>query len=63
MGDHTEVVERKNGLKTKLDTDRILDELKGMKERGSIVSGPKVTQDDIYVQMTGLIVKLAMESD
>lgn len=44
-----------------LNAGKILDELKSMKERGTILHGQNVTSDDIYIQMTGLIVKLALE--
>lgn len=53
--------EKVNGIKNFIETERILEELTGMRDRNSFVCGPFVTQDDVYIQMTGLIVKLAME--
>ena len=44
-----------------LNTGKILDALKSMKDRGTILYGQNVTDEDIYIQMTGLIVKLALD--
>lgn len=51
----------KNINDVNLNVGKILDELKSMKVRGSILHGHNVTEEDIYIQMTGLIVKLALE--
>ena len=51
----------KDITKVDLNTGKILDALKSMKDRGTILYGQNVTDEDIYIQMTGLIVKLALE--
>lgn len=53
--------EKENGIRNFIKTERIIEELTGMRDRRSFVSGAYVTQEDAYIQMTGLIVKLAME--
>lgn len=53
--------DKTNGIRNFIKIERINEELTGMRDRRSFVCGVYVTQDDVYIQMTGLIVKLAME--
>lgn len=53
--------DKTNGIRNFIKVERIIEELTGMRDRRSFVHGTYVTQDDVYIQMTGLIVKLAME--
>ena len=48
------------GLREYLETGKIIDELAGMRSRCSFVTGPRVSQEDVFVQMSGLIVKMGL---
>ena len=49
------------GLREYLETGKIIDELVGMRSRCSFVTGPRVSQEDIFIQLAGLIVKMGMD--
>lgn len=48
-------------MKDKIDIKELIGKFEDMKERGTLLTGPSVTQKDVFIQIVGTIVSVAMD--
>ena len=54
---------KKFEMKKEISVEKLLAEFRGMADRGTLLTGSSVSQEDLYIQISGTITKVAMESD
>ena len=50
-------------MKKEINAEKLIERFRDMKNRGTLLTGSDVTQEDLFIQIVGTICKEAMEEE